>query len=165
VAWCGSNASRGISGGFADRRSDDPFLLRLKEHAMTALSLKPAIPSGLQAILRVGKAALRRMKLAGEVLRRRREAAALAGFNDHMLADIGLTRGDLNDAFAQPPWRDPTTLLVARVKERRTSRRRAAWPPRPRRIARAPSLSPADERPHEQLAQHPPATLRRADAA
>ena len=40
-----------------------------------------------------------------------------------MLADIGLTRGDLRDAFAEPPWRDPSDVLARRAAERRVSRR------------------------------------------
>ena len=33
-------------------------------------------------------------------------------FNDRMLSDIGLTRGDVADAYAEPLWRDPTALLA-----------------------------------------------------
>jgi hypothetical protein len=39
-----------------------------------------------------------------------------------MLADIGLKRADLRDAFAEPLWRDPTELLENRAGERRTSK-------------------------------------------
>jgi uncharacterized protein YjiS (DUF1127 family) len=55
----------------------------------------------------------------------RRAAAQLGAFDDRMLADIGLSRSDLNDAFSEPLWRDPTVLLVSRVHERRAHRRRA----------------------------------------
>ena len=41
-----------------------------------------------------------------------------------MLADIGLTRGDLRDAYSEPVWRDPTAILVSRAHERRINRRR-----------------------------------------
>jgi uncharacterized protein YjiS (DUF1127 family) len=54
-----------------------------------------------------------------------RDVELLASFDDHMLADIGLTRGDLNDAFAEPRWRDPTTLLDLRRGERLARRREA----------------------------------------
>ncbi len=54
--------------------------------------------------------------------RHRREARALAGLDNHMLADIGVTRADLRDAFSEPFWEDPTELLRERVNERRTSR-------------------------------------------
>jgi hypothetical protein len=43
-----------------------------------------------------------------------------------MLADIGLTRGDVRDAVSEPVWRDPTALLVSRSHERRINRRRVS---------------------------------------
>jgi uncharacterized protein YjiS (DUF1127 family) len=55
----------------------------------------------------------------------RRAAGQLAGLDPHMLADIGLNRGDVSDALSQPLWRDPTILLAGRVHERRANRRRA----------------------------------------
>jgi uncharacterized protein YjiS (DUF1127 family) len=80
-----------------------------------------------------------------EILRYRREAAMLATFNDRMLADIGLTRGDLHDAFAEPPWRDPTAILVVRASERRAARRGNVWPwPEPPSVS-APSIVPSTE--------------------
>jgi len=36
----------------------------------------------------------------------------LAALDDHMLADLGLSRTDLNDALSEPLWRDPTALLA-----------------------------------------------------
>ena len=41
------------------------------------------------------------------------------GFDDRMLADIGLTRRDVREAFSEPIWRDPTDLLAERVAGRR----------------------------------------------
>ena len=57
-------------------------------------------------------------------MERARSRRQLAELDDRMLADIGLSRGDLRDAFALPPWRDPGGLLARRVAERRGSRRR-----------------------------------------
>jgi uncharacterized protein YjiS (DUF1127 family) len=54
-------------------------------------------------------------------LRNRANAAVLARVDDRMLADIGLTRWDVHDAFAEPLWRDPTKVLRARADERRRS--------------------------------------------
>ena len=49
-----------------------------------------------------------------------RSAVAVLGVvSDHMLADIGLTRSDIRDAFAEPVWRDPTGIMSARALERR----------------------------------------------
>jgi hypothetical protein len=46
-----------------------------------------------------------------------------------MLADIGITRSDLRDAFSEPFWDDPTALLRERAIERRL-----AAPRRGRRV-------------------------------
>jgi len=68
--------------------------------------------------------------------RHRHDVALLAAMDDRMLADIGLTRGDLNSALSQSLWRDPTRVLVRLRGGRRMSRsavadllRRAAAPP------------------------------------
>jgi uncharacterized protein YjiS (DUF1127 family) len=54
--------------------------------------------------------------------RNRLNAAGLASLDDRALADLGLTRSDVRDAFAEPLWRDPTSLLRGRVGERRRRR-------------------------------------------
>lgn len=59
-----------------------------------------------------------------QMIKNRRDASMLAGLDDRMLADIGLTRGDLRDAYSEPVWRDPTAILVSRAHERRINRRR-----------------------------------------
>src|SRR5712692_7529477 len=59
----------------------------------------------------------------GRAVRNRRDGAALATFDDRMLADIGLSRDDLRDAFGGSLWRDPMVLLVSRAQERRYDRR------------------------------------------
>ena len=58
------------------------------------------------------------------MLKNRRDAALLTSLDDRMLADIGLTRGDVRDAYSEPVWRDPTAILVSRAYERRINRRR-----------------------------------------
>jgi uncharacterized protein YjiS (DUF1127 family) len=65
-----------------------------------------------------------RLRAVVQVVKNRRDAVTLAGLDDRMLADIGLTRGDLRDAIAEPVWRDPTAILVSRAHERRINRRR-----------------------------------------
>jgi uncharacterized protein YjiS (DUF1127 family) len=75
----------------------------------------------------------------------RRDATTLAGLDDRMLADIGLTRGDVRDAFSEPVWRDPTAILVSRANERRINRRRTGL----RLVEKtfdAPSIVPEQER-------------------
>lgn len=54
--------------------------------------------------------------------RHRHEAAMLSCADQHILADLGISRGDLNDALSGPPWEDPTVLLRARALERRLGR-------------------------------------------
>ncbi len=65
----------------------------------------------------------RRLHLLVRAAKNRRDAAMLARLDDRMLSDIGLTRSDLRDAYAEPLWRDPTCILAARAGERRAYRR------------------------------------------
>jgi len=106
-------------------------------HSPTSLS---KIGAGLMA------AANQLLGLIRPILRmvkHRRDAAVLASLDDRMLADLGLTRGDLRDALSGPFWRDPTALLVSRVRERRHAGRER----RPRRMDGdsmvAPSIVPS----------------------
>ena len=52
------------------------------------------------------------LKELARARRHRREANALAGLDRRMLADIGITRSDVRDAFSEPFWDDPTALHV-----------------------------------------------------
>lgn len=69
-------------------------------------------------------AGLRRIARA---FRNRRDAGMLARLDDRMLADIGITRSDLRDAYAEPLWRDPTDILAGRARERRKNRPKSAY--------------------------------------
>lgn len=62
------------------------------------------------------------LKRLNRARRHRREAAVLARLDGYMLADIGITRSDVNDAFSEPFWEDPTALLRERAIERRWNR-------------------------------------------
>ena len=79
--------------------------------ALTALAISAAVR------------ARRNLKRLLERVKNRRDVMRLAHLDDRMLADIGLHRGDLRDAFAELPWRDPSDVLSRRATERRTSRR------------------------------------------
>lgn len=68
------------------------------------------------------------------------EATTLANLDRRMLADIGITRADLRDAFSEPFWEDPTALLRERALERRLNR--AAAP-----AQRTPSVENGFHRP------------------
>ena len=80
-----------------------------------------------------------------QFLKNRRDAASLSGLDDRMLADIGLTRGDLRDAYSEPVWRDPTAILVSRAHERRINRRRTSIG-LSEKLFEAPSIVPAHGR-------------------
>ena len=82
-----------------------------------------------------------RLRALVQTVKNRRDAAILTGLDDRMLADIGLTRGDLRDAYSEPVWRDPTAILVTRAQERRVNRRRTATGPTGK-VIRAPSIVP-----------------------
>jgi uncharacterized protein YjiS (DUF1127 family) len=71
----------------------------------------------------------RNIKRILERAKNRHDAMRLASLDDRMLADIGLNRSDLRDAFAELPWRDPSDVLARRAAERRSSRRLTDYPP------------------------------------
>ena len=77
-------------------------------------------PALVRAVFAV---ALNGMRKLSRLLKNRRNARMLAGMDDRMLADIGLTRSDLRDAYAQPLWRDPTDVLAGRARDKRINRR------------------------------------------
>ena len=90
--------------------------------AITAYSftVSALLVRGLNA---AGAFAIRVLRAA----KNRHSAAMLACLDDRMLADIGLTRSDLRDAYAEPLWEDPTSVLARRASERRMSRKREAF--------------------------------------
>ncbi len=65
---------------------------------------------------------MRVLKDLARARRHRREVMALAGLDRRLLADIGLDRADLRDAFSEPFWEDPSLLLRERSDERRLNR-------------------------------------------
>lgn len=86
----------------------------------------PALPIAAGALLRAFASVLvlvtHWLKEMLRARRHRREAGRLAGLDRRMLADIGINRADLRDAFSEPFWQDPTALLRERASERRLSR-------------------------------------------
>ena len=74
------------------------------------------------AVAKLGASLARFGRGIAAAWRRRNDMAVLASFDDVMLKDIGLSRGDLRDAIAQPLWRDPTAVLERRRNERRSAR-------------------------------------------
>jgi uncharacterized protein YjiS (DUF1127 family) len=92
----------------------------------------PVLPIALSAGLRASLALLalvtRWLKGLARARRHRRELRTLAGLERHMLADMGITRSDVSDAFSEPFWEDPTALLRERALERRIYRTRFSAP-------------------------------------
>jgi len=71
------------------------------------------------------------------------EASTLASLDRRMLADMGITRADLRDAFSEPFWDDPTALLRERAIERRMNRAITRRPPVENGFCRPPTDRPA----------------------
>jgi uncharacterized protein YjiS (DUF1127 family) len=90
-------------------------------------------PSSFALVLAGVVAAVRKV---GQALKNRHDATMLAQMDDRMLSDMGITRSDLRDAYAEPLWRDPTWILASRAQERRTNRQVV--------IHSAPSLVPVE---------------------
>jgi uncharacterized protein YjiS (DUF1127 family) len=120
--------------------------LRDLEDAMTTeqrFSQRAApVPGAIHAATAfVAQFALRLAK----AFRHRRDLEALASFDDRLLADIGLTRGDLRFALSEPFWRDPALVLTNRAGERRAKQSRAMSMPSivPAQRQRVPIPRPA----------------------
>jgi uncharacterized protein YjiS (DUF1127 family) len=93
--------------------------------AILSLSIAAAAPLA-RAGTALGSSLIRRLAQVGRALKNRRAVASLAGFDDRMLADIGITRSDLRDAYSEPLWHDPTDVLAQRAAERRGNRGQVA---------------------------------------
>ncbi len=100
----------------------------------------PVLPLAAGTLARVFAAFLAPVVITSKAITRalqnRHNAKMLAGLDRHMLADIGLTRSDVQDAFSAPLWEDPTTLLNERAIERRMNRAVS-------RVTRSASIAPA----------------------
>lgn len=92
--------------------------------AITALTISAAAPL-IRALAALGARVERGLKAVAKRIQNRRDAMRLAGLDERMLADIGLTRSDLRDAYGEPMWRDPTDILARRAAERRVRHQRA----------------------------------------
>jgi len=109
----------------------------------------PVLPIGAatlgRAVAAFATAFAHRVKAVFRVIRNRRQANALAGLDQRMLKDIGISRADLNDAFSSPFWEDPTSLLRERAIERRMNRglrTSSADRPKPDDACRSVKLAP-----------------------
>ena len=88
--------------------------------------------------------AIRRLRQLLTNWRHRHAAVTLVRADEHVLSDLGLSRGDVSDAFSGPPWEDPTVLLRARALERRLDRHRVSHGfPAPDDFRRPPADRPS----------------------
>src|ERR1700709_2681340 len=92
-------------------------------HRISRLNLERVMPALTALLTSAAVRARRHIKRLLERAKNRHDTMRLAGLDDRMLADIGLNRSDLRDAFAELPWRDPSDGLSRRAAERRVSRR------------------------------------------
>src|SRR5438552_1035287 len=84
--------------------------------------------SVLEAIRALGAVLVERVARLAKILRHRRDLEFLAGLDDRMLKDIGLTRSDLRFALCEPFWRDPGAALISRVGQRGLGKSRPSVP-------------------------------------
>jgi uncharacterized protein YjiS (DUF1127 family) len=96
------------------------------ESAMTTFSQSRTRSQLAQMVNAIAGSLVVRARQLALIVKNRRDATMLSGLDDRMLADIGLTRGDLRDAYSEPVWSDPTAILVSRAHERRINRRRTS---------------------------------------
>jgi len=102
------------------------------------------LPRFVHFMARLLVLAATRMRRLGVAWRRRQEAVMLARADDRVLADLGLSRGDVVDAFSGPAWEDPTIVLRARALERRLSRHGMTTGLLPASPTTLPSSRPSD---------------------
>ena len=93
--------------------------------AITSLAISNAAPLG-RAFRAIASRAKRGLKQLAERIKNRHDAMKLAELDDRMLADIGLNRSDLRDAYAAPPGQDPSDMLAQRAAARRGRKHRAS---------------------------------------
>lgn len=85
---------------------------------MTSKVLTAALmPSRVLLVVQAITLLARRLRQLPTVLAHRDQVRRLAGTDDHFLADIGVTRDDVDMALSAPFWRDPSAELMQRRDE------------------------------------------------
>jgi uncharacterized protein YjiS (DUF1127 family) len=111
--------------------------------ALTPPAHSLRLPRFIHVIARVLVLAATRTRRLAASWRRRQDALMLARADDHVLADLGLSRSDVVDAFSGPPWEDPTIMLRSRALERRLSRHHLTTGLLPPSVATLPPSRPS----------------------
>ena len=91
--------------------------------AITSLGISTAVPAAKVLAALAGRIG-RSLKQLADRMKNRRDDFRLADMDDRMLADIGINRSDLRDAYSRPLWQDPSELLARRAIERRVRKQR-----------------------------------------
>lgn len=78
----------------------------------TTSSQPMAMPTVFAMTAAVARGVYRGFADAWTVMQNRRQLQGIAELDDHLLADIGLTRDDVRDAYALPAHRDPSLYLA-----------------------------------------------------
>ena len=92
---------------------------------MTSKVLTAApLPGRVFLVVEVITTLARRLWKLPTALAHRDQLRWLAGSDDYLLADIGVTREDIDTALTSPLWRDPSAELVRRVNGLKTDEQR-----------------------------------------
>lgn len=93
-----------------------------------------SVAAVLVAIRAAGYAVVAFVRTTWKARSNRRRVGSMLDFDDHMLRDIGLTRGDVVASLSGPTFDDPSTRLRVLAVERRAGARAQArermeqWP-------------------------------------
>jgi uncharacterized protein YjiS (DUF1127 family) len=88
----------------------------MRSSAATRNRIAPRIVSLITAVFEAGWQGIQQWVIA---IKHRRDALRLADYDDHMLADVGLTRDNVSAALGGPFWRDPTAAFANGLAEQR----------------------------------------------
>ena len=95
-----------------------------RRHTMISKVLTAAAMPGRVFLVDAMRLLARRLRKLPTALAHRDQLRRLAGSDDDLLADIGVTRGDIDTALSTPLWCDPTAELAHRLNKLKTGEQR-----------------------------------------
>jgi uncharacterized protein YjiS (DUF1127 family) len=118
----GSNRAPGDREAERLRFAEPAGLSPSQQGEVMAHSVSPVLHSSRPTFLgRVAGLAMTSVIRFAKAIRHRAEVRQLADFDDHMLEDIGLTRGEVDGALDQSIFENPSVLLVRSFERRQRS--------------------------------------------